>query len=170
MNCKHFREMLEPYLEEELGSPQREAFRGHLRSCPQCRGWAVSVDPTLVFSAMEPAQPDSKRVESCAESVAAQIRQQRLDRMLRSRRRPWLVAAAAMIVAVGAGTTWRLFQNTELPATPATIEVRGHEAMTPPPPQVQVDMTDEGVRVYQYADDDDSSTAVYYIVNPELES
>ncbi len=31
-------------------------------------------------------------------------------------------------------------------------------------------MTDEGVRVYQYADDQDSNTAVYYIVNPALES
>jgi predicted anti-sigma-YlaC factor YlaD len=170
MNCTHCRELLEPYIEEELSSPQREAFRGHLRSCPQCRGWAVGVDPTLVFSAMEPVQPDSTRVESCAESVVAQIRQQRLDRMLRPRRRPWLAAAAAMIVAVAAGTAWRLSQNTELPVTPAAIEVRGDEGLTPPPPQVQVDMTDEGVRIYQYADDDDSSTAVYYIVNPALES
>jgi predicted anti-sigma-YlaC factor YlaD len=170
MNCKNFRELLEPYLEDDLTPPQREAFRAHLRSCPQCRGWAVGVDPTLVFSAMDSGQPDSTRVENCAEAVAAQIRQQRLDRVLRSRRRPWLAAAAAMIVAAGAGAVWRVSQNTEIPVTPATIEVRGSEELTPPPPQVQVDMTDEGVRVYQYADDQDSNTAVYYIVNPALES
>jgi hypothetical protein len=37
------------------------------------------------------------------------------------------------------------------------------------PPRIEVDMVGEGVRVYQYADQQDGDTAVTFIVNPQLE-
>ncbi len=79
--------------------------------------------------------------------------------------------AVAMCAAVLAAPALAQSEHDAMNAPePAAIEARGDERSTPPPPQVQVDMTDEGVRIYQYADDGDSSTAVYYIVNPALES
>jgi hypothetical protein len=128
------------------------------------------VDPTLLFAAVEPRTTDPRRTDSVSESVIAQIRQQRLARTLRPRRRPWLAAAAAVLVTVGGVTAWRVTQEGNGPAPDPAIEARDTSPQAAPPPQVQVDMPGEGVRVYQFAGDGNRDTAVYYIVNPALES
>ena len=40
--------------------------------------------------------------------------------------------------------------------------------MVEPPPRVEVDMTENEVRVYQYATEDDATGAIF-IVNPAME-
>ena len=111
----------------------------------------------------------------CGAAVTARVRQERLERRLGERRQPWLAAAAAALVVVGAGVVWRLMPPTS-PATlgvpPATVtaaEAPGPEKRTEPP-RVNVDMPGEGIRIYQYAQEPDDDTAVYFIVNPAMES
>jgi len=133
----------------------------------------VGRDPSLLFVAAMPAEPDPVRVEGCAEAVLAQLRQQRLSRRLAPRRRRWLAAAAAVVVAVVGGTSWRLMRQDE-ETTPAGVGVQAVENVdresVQPPPRVEVDMTGEGVRVYQFAQEEDDNTAVFFVVNPALES
>jgi anti-sigma factor RsiW len=170
MQCTEFRDALEQYLDDVLDESPRESFRRHLRACPECRTWAVGVEPTLVFAAMEAPVPDSDRVAACTASVMAQIRQKRLARGLRPHRRRWLAAAAAVLVAIAGGTGWWLAQNDRQSSPAAAVEARDESDSDALPPRVQVNMPGEGVRVYQFADDENHNTAMYYIVNPALES
>jgi len=170
MICDEFREELDQYLADTLEPTERETFRGHLRSCTSCRDWAVLSEPTLAFSALEPRSPDSMRVEECAHNVLAQIRQDRIARRLRWRRRPWLAAAAAVVVAIGAGTAWQLTSTDDIAPSAEVTGSTGAGIEKQPPPRVRVEMQDKGLRVYQFAEDDDENSAVYFIVNPALES
>ena len=169
MICDEFRDALDQYLADSLETTEREAFRGHLRSCATCRDWAVLSEPTLVFSALEPQSPDSIRVEECTHNVLAQIRQGRIARRLRWRR-PWLAAAAAIVVAIGAGTVWRLTSTDGITPSAEVTGNTGAGIEKQPPPRVRVEMQDAGVRVYRFAEEDDENSAVYFIVNPALES
>lgn len=170
MQCSEFRDALEQYLDDGLDESTRESFRRHLRACPECRTWAIGLEPTLVFAAVEPPAADSRRVAECTASVMAQIRQERLARGLRPRRTRWLAAAAGLMIAIVAGVGWRLAQD-ERSASPTTaVEAREESDAEVVPPRVQVNMPGEGIRVYQFADDENHNTAVYYIVNPALES
>jgi predicted anti-sigma-YlaC factor YlaD len=169
MICEEFREMLEPYLEERLEEGRRPWFRRHLRECPECRRWAVAEDPSLLFALAGEKEADPVRVEACAEAVTTQIRQQRLERRLGARRRPWLAAAAAITIAVGGGLVWRMNIGTgETPTAPA-MEARREVEGRLAPPTVEVDMRGEDVRVYRFANDEDADTAVYFVVNPGME-
>jgi hypothetical protein len=68
-----------------------------------------------------------------------------------------------LIVVAG----WRLLAPGGTEPAPAV----GAQAAEAPsqPPRIEVDMAGEGVRVYQYADQQDGDTAVTFIVNPQLE-
>jgi predicted anti-sigma-YlaC factor YlaD len=169
MICDEFRDALDQYLSDSLETAERDAFRGHLRSCATCRDWAVLSDPTMAFSALEPRSPDAIRVEECTHNVLAQIRQDRIARRLRWRRRPWL-AAAAIVVAIGAGTVWRFSLTDGITSSAEITGNAGAGIEKQPPPRVRVEMQNEGVRVYQFVEDDDENSAVYFIVNPALES
>ena len=170
MTCDNFHDLLESYLNDALDEPERQAFRQHLRSCERCRERAVIADPTLLFAAVAPTEPRSARVERVAEAVVAQIRQERLDRRVRPRIRGWLAAAAAMLILVAGASAWRALQGGGAPTPGETVEAVGGAAAKVPPPEVRLDMHGEGVRVYEFADDGDDETAVYYVVNPALES
>ena len=172
MRCSEFRNTLERYLEDVLDESRREGVRQHLRACPGCRSWAIEVEPTIVFAAVEAPAPDPDRVAACTASVMAQIRQQRLARELRPRGRWWLAAAAAAALAVVVGGTgWWVASNDRPTVPPSAVEARDSAGeVAAPPPRVQVNMPGEGVRVYQFADDTNHNSAVYYIVNPALES
>ena len=65
------------------------------------RAEEIAVDWTvLAFALAIPSEPSPREVEDCVAGVAALIRQDRLSRQLRPRRRPWLAAAAAGVVTV----------------------------------------------------------------------
>jgi hypothetical protein len=156
------------YLDERLDEDRREWFRSHLRRCESCRGWAVNRDPTLLFVTAAQPTDDPERVEACVAAVTGQIRQQRLERRLRGRRRPWLAAAAAAVLVVTGGLVWQMMPGAGAPEAPPFAEVEGVDEMAADPPSIEVEMADETVRVYQFAADDDD-TAVYFVVNPAME-
>jgi hypothetical protein len=49
------------------------------------------------------------------------------------------------------------------------VEARRDAELLSSPPTVEVDMAGEEVRVYQFANEADTDTAVYFIVDPALE-
>jgi len=168
MSCEEFREMLSLYLEESLEEVARTEFRNHLRGCACCREWAFSEDPSLIFAAADEPQEDADRVEVFAAAVTAQIRQDRLHHRLHARRRPWLAAAAALVVAVGGGLTWRMTVGGDGGSQPPAAEARAEAEFQIEPPRVEVKMDGQDVRVYHFATDSGSDAAVY-IINPAME-
>jgi anti-sigma factor RsiW len=181
MSCETIRELLAAYLDDSLDEVRRSAFRAHLRSCASCRQIALAEEPTLIFALGEHREADPARVEACVTAVTAGIRQQRLQRRLRQPNRPpWLAAAAAVLMTVaGVGGWWLGSERGNEPAALQADAMSSAEAgATPageiptdvePPPRIEVDMTQEEVRVYQYAIDDDASTGAVFIVNPGME-
>jgi predicted anti-sigma-YlaC factor YlaD len=168
MDCSEFRVLLDAYLEDTLEKDSRLVVRSHLSDCASCGEWARSVEPSLLFAMAESGPVDLARIEACAVAVTGQIRQQRLARRLQRRRRPWLAAAAAAAVAlVGAGA-WRLLP-VDGDIAPAVSHAVGESAQGAAPPTVEVDMNGDNVRVYQFAAEEDTDTAVYFIVNPAME-
>ena len=168
MNCERFESLIEAYLGDALDEVNRTAFRDHLRSCSACRERAVRVDPTLMLIALPPRPEHPERVEAVTQAVLGQIRQRRIERRLHPPRRRWLAAAAMVVVSIAGVTGWRLLSgiDDQVPAETATAVQAAESA---PPPRAEVDMVGEGVRVYQYADDMDGDSAVYFVVNPSLE-
>ena len=180
MSCDVYRELLPAYLDDSLDEVRRAGFRAHLRSCSECRELAFAEEPTLVFSLSRRREASPERIEACVASVVAGVRQERLQRQLRSPRRPWLAAAAAVVLAIIAATAWWTRGN--LPGDGPEFQADAQEAAvsipaasenspvaTEPPPRVEVDMAQEEVRVYQYAIGDDATTGAVFIVNPAME-
>jgi predicted anti-sigma-YlaC factor YlaD len=166
MNCEIFREMIGSYVNETLEEDGRQWFRSHLRECATCRESALREEPSLLF-AMAPAAPaEPDAIAACTAAVIGRIRQDRLQRRLHRRRRPWLAAAAAAIMAVSAGLAWRTVSSVGdlQPAVEAQRDPKQNA-----PPSVEVEAAGEDVRVYQFACDEDGDTAVYFIVDPALE-
>ena len=166
MRCSDVPELLDAYLADALDEPRRTALRSHLRSCGRCREAAVRTDPSLLFVAAPPGEPDPGRIEDVTRAVLMQVRQQRLQRRL-GHRRPWLAAAAAVVLSLIGIAGWRLLAPGSA-SEPAAMGAQVAEAPSPPP-RIEVDMAGAGVRVYQYADQQDGDTAVTFIVNPQLE-
>lgn len=179
MSCESYRELLTAYLDDSLDEVRRAGFRSHLQGCAECRGYAISQEPTLVFSLARPTEPGPEKIEACVSAVVAGVRREQLQRELRSPRRRWLAAAAAVVIAVIASTAW--WVNSGKPGDAPTLQAAAHEtelvapvtveeapAAAEPPPRVEVDMNEE-VRVYQYAIGEDESTGAVFIVNPAME-
>ena len=180
MSCEVYRELLPAYLDDSLDEVRRTGFRTHLRSCAECRGFVIAEEPTLLFSLAPQSEPSPERIEVCVASVMAGVRQERLRQRLRPSRRGWLAAAAVFVLAIIAATAWwtsgnRFGDVPKLQADAHDVEISNpataQEAPAPikPPPRVEVDMTQEEVRVYQYAIGDDATTGAVFIVNPAME-
>ena len=168
MNCEIFREMVKSYVNETLEEDRRQWFRRHLRECASCRESALRQEPTLMF-AIAPAKPVAhESVEACVAAVTGRIRQDRVERRLRYRRRPWLAAAAAAAVVVSGGLAWRAMVGNE-GAGSSAIGTAQDIDQSVSPPTVEVEAMGDDVRVYQFATDGDNDTAVYFIVDPALE-
>jgi predicted anti-sigma-YlaC factor YlaD len=180
MSCDVYRELLPAYLDDNLDEVRRTGFRAHLKSCSECRELAFAEEPTLVFSLSRRREPSPERIEACVASVVAGVRQERLQKQLRAPRRPWLAAAAAVMLAIIVASAW--WMRGTLPGDVAELQADAHEAgisipaaveaipvPAEPPPRVEVDMIQDEVRVYQYAIGDDASTGAVFIVNPAME-
>jgi len=169
MDCERFLAALPRYLDDALEPVEREALRGHLATCPGCRRRALAVEPSLALVAAPPPEAAPEDVERCVVAVTSMIRQDRLSRRLRPPRGRVLAAAAALVIAIGAGAMWRVIGSG--PAATATSGVSSAVAESPAPraPEVEVDMPEAGVRVYHLAVDEGSDTAVALVVNPALE-
>jgi hypothetical protein len=84
-----------------------------------------------------------------------------------------------VVIAVVAASWWYLAPSD--PDTPTTVQadvaadsedgttVDTDAPLRVEPPRVEVDMTQEEVRVYRYAVGDDDSTGAVFIVNPAME-
>lgn len=169
MNCETFEGLIEAYLADDLDDLRRRGFRDHLGSCRECRDKAIEADCSLILSAAPRREEDPQKIEAVTQAVMGQIRQQRIERRLRRPRRRWLAAAAMVVVALMGVTGWRVLSSGDGNETTLTVAEVNAVERTAPPPRLEVDMAGEGVRVYQYADDDDGDTAVYFIVNPAME-
>jgi predicted anti-sigma-YlaC factor YlaD len=168
MNCEIFREMVASYVDETLDEDRRQWFRHHLRECGSCRESALEHEPSLMFAAAPATQAAPESIEACVAAVTGRIRQDRVERRLHRRRRPWLAAAAAAVMVVSGGLAWRTMIGVERAGSPAAETEQGVDARVTPP-SVEVEVAGEEVRVYQFATDGDSDTAVYFIVDPALE-
>jgi hypothetical protein len=168
MRCDEFAVHIDGYLNDTLDPGLRDSFREHLQSCRQCRAAAVEAEPSLVFSALPAEAADVDRVENLTQAVLGQIRQERLEQRMRPPRRRWFAAAAAVMLAVVGVTSWRVLSDDDGEA-PTTVVEAAQAGEAGPPPRVEVVMPGDNVRVYQYADQQDEDTAVYFIVNPSLE-
>jgi hypothetical protein len=180
MSCEDYRELLGEYLDESLDEVRRAGFRAHLARCAECRELAVAEDPTFVFALADRGEPSPDRIEACVTGVMAGIRQEKLQRRLAPSRRPWFAAAAVVLLAVIASTAWWMSSGGFVESPPLQADATDVEVVEPvasdetpeatePPPRVEVDMTQEEVRVYQYAIGDDGTTGAVFIVNPAME-
>jgi len=169
MNCGIFREMIGSYVDETLEEGRRHWFRTHLRECPTCRESALREEPSLLF-AMAPVAPvEPEAIDACAAAVLGRIRQDRLERRLHRRRRPWMAAAAAATIVVSGGIAWRTVVGGGSGNLQPVLEAQRDAELRSSPPTVEVEMPGEEVRIYQFANDEDGATAVYFIVDPALE-
>lgn len=171
MDCRRFTLSIEDYLEDRLDSDDRRAFRGHLQTCAQCRVEAVVVEPSFLLAAGVPSGIDDRAVSECAEAVTALIRQERLRRRLAPRSRRWLAAAAACVIVLGGGLLWRVVPWDADPSSSSVTvaDSEGSAEGLAPPPTVEVEMPNSKVRVYQFAGSDSETTAVYFVVNEQME-
>ncbi len=164
MDCRRFVELLEPYLDEGLEGAEREAWREHMRNCAPCRRAALEREPTLLLALASRAGAPDERVAACVGAVRALTHGERLRRDLGRRRRAWLAAAAAAVLAVAGVLGLRGPVPGEDPAPGAgSPEARVAE----PAPEVDVETRGGEVRVYRYAVDGDM--AVAFVVDPSME-
>jgi anti-sigma factor RsiW len=168
MNCEIFRKMIGSYIDETLDEDRRDWFRSHLRECVACRNRALREEPSLFFTAAQDPPVNVEAVEACVSSVTARIRHDRLERRLNRNYRPWLAVAAAAIIVLGGGIAWLGMTGYGLPSKPSAESSRSFEVKTPPP-SVEVEMESDTVRVYQFAAEDNSDSAMYFIVDPAME-
>ncbi len=171
MNCQRFMLSIDDYLEERLDRDERRAFRGHLQTCAQCRREAAALEPSFLLAAGAPSEIDDRAVSECAETVTALIRQERLRRRLAPRFRHWVAAAAVCVIVLGGGLLWRVAPwGAEAPAAVVTVADSEEPAEGfAPPPMVEIQMPQSEVRVYQFAGSESETTAVYFVVNEEME-
>lgn len=171
MDCQRFMLSIDDYLEERLDQDERKAFRGHMQTCVQCRAEATAVEPSFLLTAGTLPEIDDLAVSECTDNVTALIRQERLRRQLVSRPRYWVAAAAVFVVVLGGGLLWRVapWGVDSLPPVVTIAESEEPAEGIAPPPTVEVQMPQSEVRVYQFAGSDDETTAVYFVVNEEME-
>ena len=172
MDCQRFMGSIDDYLEERLEGDDRRAFRGHLQSCSRCRAEAAALEPSFLLAAGAASAIDEFAVSECAEAVTTLIHQERLRSRLAPRSRSWLAAAAMCVVVLGGGLLWRLAPwgaETSPVAVTAADSRAAAEDLPAPPPRLEIQMPQSEVRVYQFAGSENETTAVYFVVNEEME-
>lgn len=170
MNCRDLSRLLPLYLDDELDESRRKELRAHLGSCEICRARAMEEDPAMFFLSSSQKPVDSEGVERCLRDLGAMIRQERLRKRIRRPQRWWYAAAAAMLLVLSAGFfRARLESPSSLVAASEVQPTAGVASDQSQPPRMDLEMTHEGLRVYQFADTEDGNSAAYFIVDKDLE-
>ena len=73
MNCREFVAFLMAYLEDELPSAEREAFRGHMTDCPGCVTYLDTYRETVRLGQEICADPEGPVPEDVPETLVAAI-------------------------------------------------------------------------------------------------
>ena len=162
MQCERFLANLSPYLEDRLEEAERAAWRNHFRTCPQCRGKALEQEPSLLLLLAEAPEPDGREVERRLTAAMTAARGARIERLVRTRRLRRWAAAAVLLLGAGLGSMTLLGGHDgdgPVPAARAAVQAES--------PAVEVEMG-AGVTVYQLAEDNDPTTTVAFVVDPEM--
>jgi predicted anti-sigma-YlaC factor YlaD len=166
MTCTDVRERLAAFLALEMEAHDEASLREHLTACPACREAVTEREPSfcLVWSLAGTAGLED---DAFAGEVLAGVHQRRMQGRL-ALRRPRLLAAAAVLVAVlGGALVVRLGGWWAPQAAPALEQAAAHAS--PGRPLGFVDVEGAGVRVYNVAAATGSSVGVAVIVKPGLE-
>jgi anti-sigma factor RsiW len=98
MGCAGVRQLVTAYVDGELVGEDRAAFEAHLRTCPSCR--ALLQDEQATAAQLREVRPLSEAPAALRERVDALLAGPRP----RSKRWPWLAAAAGLAIAAFAGS------------------------------------------------------------------
>lgn len=163
--CSEVMALRERFVALELGPDDERDVREHLGACPVCRRSFLAVEPSLALSLELGAAPVVED-EPFVAGVLAGIRQRRLERCTRGRRRWWagMAAAAALAVMVAAATLLRLERGGA--ASPQIVA----ESVQPGEPAL-VEVEGDGLRLYQLTATgaDGVEVQVAFVVDPGLE-
>ncbi|HPC83210.1 MAG TPA: hypothetical protein P5234_07530 [Thermoanaerobaculaceae bacterium] len=162
--CSEVLALGERFVALELEPDLESKVRDHLAACSTCRAALVATEPALAVSlALAAVPPDED--ERFVGEVLSGIRQRRLERQTRGRRRWWLGVAAAAAVAV-AGSTATFLRLHGGATSPAVVA----ESLEPTEPAL-VEVEGEGVRLYQLtaSSPGGGDVQVAFVVDPGLE-
>jgi predicted anti-sigma-YlaC factor YlaD len=163
MSCQEVRRSVERFLALELEPEPERLLREHLLACPACRALVAQREPaTGIALGLEPMREEPD--ETFVAEVLGGIRQRRVELRLRGRRRRWVAAVAAAVLAA-AGTLLVRWHNGPTGAT-AVASAPSAEAKSG---AAFVEVEGEGVRVYQVVPASQSTVQVAFIVDPKLE-
>ncbi len=163
MQCERFLENIPLYLEDRLDGAERAEWRRHFGSCAACRDTAMAHDPSLLFLRAEAPPPAEREVERHLAAALSRARAERIERRVRSGRvRRW---AAAAVIVLGCGLAGLTFLGGGV--DPGEVSSGTPAIARTERPAVEVEM-DGGVTVYQFAEMDDATTTVAFVVNPEM--
>lgn len=164
-SCQEVASSRERYLALELEAACEEEIRAHLAGCAACREAYVAAEPALRASLMMASAPLPED-DLFVPQVMAGIRQRRLERQIRRRRRSWMgMAAAAVLMIAGSTATYlRLRDGREL----SHSQIAAGRSATE---RAFVAVEGQGVRLYQLTTGGSgtSEVQVAFIVDPHLE-
>lgn len=130
MRCAEFEERIARYVGGDLGPEEGASVEQHLRVCAECAELARGLDDDRAWLASRP--PETAEVDFVA--MRRSIRRE----IARPRRGwKWLAAAAAILLAVGVGSTVRRapVERRPLPPVAARKEPAVRPAVTEPRPK-----------------------------------
>ena len=102
MSCEELDQLIDSYLDRELDPSQSVRLEQHLSDCPTCRSLLQEcLDFRSFFRSNAPTYPAPPQLRV---KVLANIRRERLKAELTIFRRPWVYAAAALVIGLSAVT------------------------------------------------------------------
>jgi anti-sigma factor RsiW len=102
MSCEELDHLIDPYLDRELDPSESIRLEQHLRDCPACRSFLQEcLDFQSFFRSNAPVYTAPPQLRA---KVLANVERERLKSKLTIFRRPWIFAAAALVVGLCALT------------------------------------------------------------------
>ena len=163
ISCREVARLKGAFLALELDAGAEDELRAHLAGCGSCRAAIDAREPVLAL-ARRLGEIPGEEDESFVAEVLAGVRQRRVERSL-LRRRAWLGAAAAVLIAMLGG--WVTLRPSLGPrATVASVDAAAAPA---PTDAAFVEVEGEGVRLYQLTPASQDAVQVVFIIDPRLE-